>query len=206
MDNLTLTAKYRTDLTKSGTKAVRKNHAATATVYGHGVESVSIEVDLSDLVTLYKASKASGASIIDIKVEGAPTNVDGTVVMKTVTKNPLSRRVIDVEFQRVSMTEKVTVDIPVKFVGDCKGIVEGGVVEEAMNELHVRALPGTLPAFIEVDITDLELGGHISVSNLELPEGVEVLNDLDTTLVACVYPFKGGQRTEEKTEAPAATE
>jgi large subunit ribosomal protein L25 len=139
-------------------------------------------------------------------VEGAPTNVDGTVVMKTVTKNPLSRRVIDVEFQRVSMTEKVTVEIPVKFVGDAKGIVEGGVVEEAMNELHVRALPGTLPAFIEVDITDLELGGHISVSNLVLPEGVEVLNDLDTTLVACVYPFKGGAKTEDKTEAPAATE
>lgn len=204
MDNLTLTAKYRTDLTKSGTKAVRKNHAATATIYGHGVESVSVEVDLSDLVTLYKASKVSGASIIDIKVDGAPTNVDGTVVMKTVTKNPLSRRVIDVEFQRVSMTEKVTVEIPVRFVGDCPGIIEGGVVEEATNELHVRALPGSLPGYIEVDISGLELGHHLSVSDLILPDGVEVLNDLDTTMVACVYPFKGGAKAEEKAEEPAA--
>lgn len=204
MDNLTLNAKYRTDLTKSGTKAVRKNHAATATVYGHGAQSVSIEVALTDLVTLYKASKASGASIIDIKVEGAPTNVDGTVVMKTFTKDPLSRKVIDVEFQRVSMTEKVTVDIPVRFIGNCRGIGEGGVVEEATNELHIRALPGTLPAYIEVDISDLELGGHISVSDLVLADGIEVINDLDTTMVACVYPFKGGARTEDKSEAPAA--
>ena len=201
MDNLTLTAKYRTDLTKSGTKAVRKNKSATGTVYGHGVESISVEVPLTDLVTLYKASKATGASIIDLKVEGSPTNVNGAVVMKTVTKNAISRKVIDVEFQRVSMSEKVTVNIPVKFIGEALGIEVGGTIEEITTELHVRSLPGKLPGHIDIDISGLDVGHHLSVSDLVLPDDIEVLNDPDTTIIACIHAHKG-EVTEEKVAPP----
>lgn len=205
MDNLTLTTKYRTDLSKSGTKAVRKNNHATGTIYGHRAESVSVEVALSDLVALYKASKASGASIIDLKVEGAPTNVDGPVVMKTVTKNAISRKVIDVEFQRVSMTEKVTINVPVMVVGDCPGLAAGGVMDEVTTQLDIRAFPNQLPNHIDVDVSSLEIGRHISVSDLVLPDGVEVLNDPDTTIVACAHPFKAGQAEEASSEGAEET-
>lgn len=208
MSNLTLTVKYRTDLSKSATKAIRRNNHATGTVYGHGVESIPIEVSLADLADLYKAMKDSGSSIIDLKVENAPTNCDGPVVLKTVTKNPISRKVIDVEFQRVSMAEKITLEVPVQFVGECPGLKAGGILEEVTTELRVRALPNQLPSHIEVDVSGLEVGHHINVSDLTVPEGVEILNDPDTTVASCVHPHKPAAAEEEAAEtaeeAPAA--
>lgn len=208
MDNLSLNVKYRTDLSKSATKTIRRNNGATGTIYGRGATSLPVEVCLSDLVTLYKASQDTGASIIDLKVTDAPDNVDGMVVLKNITKNPISRRVIDVELQRISMTEKVTVDVVVRFEGEVPGVEQGGIVDEVTTELRVRALPGLLPPFIEVDISGLELGQHLSVSDLILPEGVEVLNDPDTTLIGCVHPQRAAsvEEVEEESAEEGTTE
>lgn len=188
MKNLKLSTKFRTDLSKSATKAVRKNDGATGTVYGRGTESASIEIALRDLITLDEEAKATGASIIDLVIEGAPSDLNGPVVLKTFTKNPISRKVIDVEFQRISMDEEVTLNVPVVVSGEAPGLEQGGILDEPTTELRVRSLPALLPGQIDIDVSGLQLGDRITVADIVLEEGVEILHEPDTILAACVLP------------------
>ena len=207
MKALVLNAKYRNEIKHSQTKAIRRNGGATGTIYGHSASPVSIEVDIKDLVALAKEAKETDTTFFQIKVDGAPENVDGAVLIKNVHKNPLTKKIVDVEFQRVSMNEKITVTVPIEFVGEPAGVALGGILEELTTELHIRALPNNLPTKLDVNISDLQVGQHLNVSDLALPDGVEVINDADTGVVSCVQSHQAAsEETEETAESTETAE
>ncbi len=90
-------------------------------------------------------------SLIDVKVVGAPENSDGTVVIKNFFKDPLTKKVLDIQFQRVSMEEKINIGVPIEFVGTAPGEKEGGILEHTIDELEVTCLPKDIPASIQIE-------------------------------------------------------
>jgi large subunit ribosomal protein L25 len=188
MDRPKLEATYRTDLSKSHVKRIRKAGGVTGSVFGHNVDSIPIELKLRDVVDQIKASDAGMMSLIDLKITGAPKGSDGTVIIKGFHKDPLTRRVLDIQFQRVSLKEKINISVPIVLVGDAAGAREGGIVEQITNALDVSCLPTDIPPRIEVDISGLEIGHHISVSDLTLDENIEVKTDPSTNICTCVPP------------------
>lgn len=210
MATLTIEAQYRSDLGKSRKKAARRQGYVTASVFGHDTEPVSLEVNLSDLVKKIKTSEAGIMSLIDLKVKGAPKKCDGTVIIKDFFKDPLTRKVLDVQFQRVSMKEKISMAVPIVAVGEAKGVKEGGILEQLQDQLQVRCLPADLPSKIEVDVSKLGIGEHINVSDVKLSEAVELLDEPTNVIFTCVPPHvtraEHAEAAEAEAEKPGAEE
>jgi large subunit ribosomal protein L25 len=206
MANIKLQASYRASLSKGHTKELRRNGYATGSVYGQGGETVPVEINLPDFVEKIKGSEAGLKSLIDIKIAGAPDGSDGIVIVKKFIKNPLTRRVEDIQFLRVLMSEKITVGVPIELIGEAAGIKTGGILEQSLDELQISTLPGNIPSRFEVDISQLGAGEHITVAELTIPEGVEVLSDPTANVCAVVAHHMKLTAEEAEAEQGAAEE
>lgn len=202
MATLKLEANYRSDMSKSRMKQARKQGFVTGSIFGHDTEPVSVELNLEDLVHLIKKSEGGVQSLIDLKINGAPSKSDGVVIIKEFHKDPLTRKVLDIQFQRIHMKEKIHVDVPVVIVGEAPGTKNGGIVEEVLDHVRVSCLPGDIPSKIEIDISAVGVGDHIRVSDLSFEGDVELISDPDGVVVTCRPPYVA-RATEEH---PAETE
>lgn len=99
--------------------------------------------------------------------------------------DPLSRQVIHIDFQRVLMDQKIRVAVPVELIGTPVGVkVEGGILDFVTREVNVECLPGQIPKHLEADVTDLHIGQHVEAKDLQLPEGVVLLDEPDKVLAS----------------------
>lgn len=207
MSTLKLDANYRADVSKGRTKQLRRDGFVTGNVFGHNSESIAVEVKLQDLLDQIKQSDMGIKSLIDLKIKGTPKKADGTVLIKDFLKDPLTRKVLDVQFQRVSMKEKIHVGVPIEIVGEAPGTKEGGILEQMIDELQVSCLPADIPKNVEVDVSSLGIGEHIKVAELVIPKDVEVLTDSENLVVNCRAPHivvEEEAAAEEAAETPAA--
>ena len=202
MDRLTIEAKFRTDMSKGRMKQVRREGFVTASVFGHDDEPVSLEVNLKDIADQIKASEAGMMALIDLKVTGAPKKADGIVMIKSFYKDPLTRKVLDLQLQRVSLKEKMHVKVPVEIIGEAAGAKEGGILEQVTTELEVKCLPNNIPSKFEVDVTNLGIGQHIRVSDIAVSSDVEMLSDPETLIANCSASH-AAKSAEDTAEAAA---
>ena len=188
MDTLTIEATYRADLSKRRTKQLRRDGYATGSVFGRNAEPVSIEVNIDDLVRQIKESDAGTMSLIDMKIKGAPNKSDGIVIIKEFYKDPLTRKLLDLQFQRVNLKEKIRVAVPIEMIGDAPGTKEGGMLEQSIDELEISCLPGEIPSRIEVDVSELEIGNLIRVEDLKIEGDIDILMDPNAVVANCRPP------------------
>ena len=178
---------------------LRRQGFLPANVYGHGLDSVAVQVSTEEMEHTLKAAVAN--EVIDLKIAGERDA--RPVVIQKVQRHPLNSSVLHAEFYQVSLREKMRADVPLIVVGKSEGIdTYNGVLVHALEALHVEALPLDLPSRIEVDITPLRhLEDTIHVRDLVIPQGVTALADEDAVVVKVASPRVTG---EEGEEAPAA--
>ena len=181
---LQLESKTRTDYRKSETKKLRREGGVPATVYGRGLDSISLAVKADDMAGLLK-SEGGRLALIDLKVDGKTQKAHPVMIQK-IQRDPITHRILHVDFHRVSMNEPVHASVPVVLKGVPPGIKSGGILEQITRELNVKALPDHVPSHIDVDVSNLEFGQHISVGELSVPEEVEVLGPQPDIVVASV--------------------
>jgi len=187
MDKVRLRAQVRDTSTKSALKQLRNSGRIAASVYGHGFDSVSVSVDLAELAAAVK-SEAGIHALMEMEIDGGKKKDHGTVVIKRVQKDPLTRRLMHVDFQRVKMTERLTTEVPIQFIGTAAGVQQGGIVEHVIDTVNVRCLPDRIPSHVDLDVSDLEIGQALHVRDLPMPEGVEILAGADEVVVAVRPP------------------
>lgn len=177
-------------------KRLRRESILPANIYGRGVESLAIQVDLLSFQKLL--SKAGETEIVELEVEGErkprPVLIHGT------QSDPVTGESLHVDFHQVDLTEKVTVAVPIVFVGKSPAVEAGNMLLELMNEVEVEALPTKLPPKIEIDISELrEIGDGIVVADLKLPKEVKVQAGGEDLICKVEAP----SIKEEKEEKPA---
>lgn len=155
-------------------------------LYGGDQPAQVIELDHSALL-LQLRHESFHASILNMSVDGKKERV----LMRDIQMHPWKKQVLHIDFQRVSANQKIHMDVPLHFVNAeiSPGVKQsGGIVNHVMTEVEVSCLPDDLPEFIEVDLSGLELGHSIHVSDLKLPKGVEsvILIREDDGVVATV--------------------
>ncbi len=202
MDTLKIEAKYRPQITKGSTKELRKQGFVTASIFGHDSEPISIAVKADELSHCLKKSSSGLKSIIDIKVKDAPKKSDGLVIIKDYYKDPLTKKLLDIQFQRVSLKEKVHVQVPVVLIDESPGVKEGGMLDQVMDEVTISALPGNIPPKIELSIKNLQLGQHLRVSDIPVLDGIEIISDPEAIICNC-RASHGQAVAETATEAIA---
>jgi large subunit ribosomal protein L25 len=108
--------------------------------------------------------------------------------------------VIHIDFQRIEMTDKVRVTVPIELVGTSFGVKnEGALIDFVVREVHIECLPGDIPKHLELDITDLHVGHHAAVKSLQIPPSVTLLEDPERVILSLVHT-----RTEETAAAEEA--
>ncbi len=182
-------------------RRLRRAGKVPAIVYGAGKPAVNIELD-HNAILLQLRNEAFHASILTLNLDGEKE----PVLLRDVQVHPWKQLVMHLDFQRVDPNQKIHMKVPLHFVNaeSAPGVkLAGGNITHVMNEADVSCLPKDLPEFIEVDLSGLQAGHSLHLSEIKLPPGVEFV-DLrhgnDAAVAACVIP-RGV--AEEASAAPA---
>jgi large subunit ribosomal protein L25 len=170
MADATLSAELRTAAGKGPAGRVRRDGLVPAIVYGLGGESVSVAVPARELGHIL--SGASGANtLISLRIDGT----EELALARQIQRHPVKGNLLHVDFVRVRADQTVQAEVPVRLVGEAEGVVRGGVLEQLVHTLTVEALPRDVPTEIEYDVSALEIGSAVHVSDLAIPSSVAVL-------------------------------
>jgi len=165
---------------------LRRTGLTPANVYGHGLDSVSIQIDTDTMDKTLKTMLAN--EVIDLKIAGEKDS--RPVVVQKVQRHPLTSKVLHTEFYQVSLRTRMHADVPLILVGRSEGVeTYNGVLVKAIETIQVEALPLDLPSHIDVDITPLaNLEDTLHVSDLTMPESVTLLTDPEVVIVKVASP------------------
>ena len=186
-------------------RRMRRTGRVPGVIYGAGKQPQAIELDHNALARHLKM-ESFHASILDMSMDGAKERV----LLRDVQMHPWKAEVLHVDFQRIAADRMIHMKVPLHFVNAaiCPGAKEGGVVSHVMNDVDIQCLPDNLPEYVEVDLSQLNLGDSIHVSALAMPEGVEPVARLradDPVVVTVTVPRAAVEETTAEAAAVAGT-
>jgi len=173
----------RTKVGKQQAKYLRKNGLIPAILYGHGEETINISIPEKEFCHLLQKEKGENI-IIEIELPG--DKIKKTII-KEIQRNPVTSRILHVDFQHLIMTEKVHMQVPIILTGTPEGIKSGGVLEHLLRKINVKCLPKDIPPHIEVEVSELKLGDSVHISDLSV-ENVEILEEPTETITTILIP------------------
>jgi large subunit ribosomal protein L25 len=200
--NATLSAKARDGQGKGDNRKLRQTGYVPAVIYGHGEKTRSVAVNAHELELLFARVHVEN-TIIDLNVEGDKKAI--RTLVREVQKHPARGEIVHVDFYQVHAGERVHIQIPLNFVGTPVGVRNGGILQHTMDELDVRVSSDNIPSSIEVDVANMEIGDSMHVSDLKIPDGIEVLDTGDRS-VCSVSPPQSGITEVAPVEAVATSE
>ena len=194
MNEFTLNAQARTDLGKGASRRLRHAANIPAVVYGGNKPAESVTILAKEIAKLFE-NEAAYSHVIELNVDGAKQNV----IVKAMQRHPSKQFIMHADFVRVVAGQKLTAIVPVHFVGEEAPVKKGGEISHVLNEIEVTCLPKDLPEFIEVDLSALEVGAIVHLSDLKAPKGVEfvALAHGDDKAVANVHAPRVAPEAEE---------
>ncbi|QSQ08518.1 General stress protein CTC [Koleobacter methoxysyntrophicus] len=195
MEQVQLAADLREGLGKGYARRIRNQGMVPGVLYGKDIENRQIMVDRRKLSRILK--NYGHNVLIDLNVNGE-TN---TVILREVQKDVIKDEILHVDFFKISLKDKIEVTVPLVLKGDPVGIKEGGVLQHQLREITIEALPTEIPEVIEVDISNLNVGEGITVKDINVPEGIEIVNEPEEIIALIVAP-----RIETEAEAEAEEE
>ena len=200
--NIEFTAFPRASEGRGESRRLRRTGKAPGIVYGGTQAPTPIELDHNALVHALR-NEAFHSSILTMKLDGAATKV----LLRDVQMHPFRNEILHVDFQRVDENRKIHMKIPLHFVnGEVSPAVKinSAIISHVVADLDVTCLPKDLPEFIEVDLTELDVGHSVHVSALKMPPGVTVVSrgKLDPVVATAIVP-RAQVETEEETAAAA---
>jgi large subunit ribosomal protein L25 len=178
-----LQAQKRDDTGKGVARKLRAAGRVPGVLYGHGLDPVPLSVDSREMFHVLHGG-AGGNALVDLVVEGE----DHLAMAREIQRDHIHNTLIHIDFLAVSRTEKITVNVPVIEIGEAAGVKEGGVVEHHLREVSAECFPQDVPEHIEIDITDIELGGMVHVGDLVAPKGVTILTSLEDAVLSIITP------------------
>lgn len=205
MEKSIVNAQVREGTGKSAAKKLRKEGLIPGVVYRGGKVGTSLSLSIKELENALH-TKAGENVLIMLEVSGGAKAVkDKTVIIKELQHDPVTDSILHVDFNEISLTETIEVDVPLVYKGEAAGVKEdGGVLEHVIREFHVECLPTDIPEGIEVDVEKLRIGDSIMVKDVPLPAGVKVQNEPDLIVVIIKAPHV--EKVEEPAEGEEAAE
>jgi large subunit ribosomal protein L25 len=199
MAQVTLAAATGRALGSRESRRLRRVGQVPAVVYGKGSEPRHVAVDHHDLSVAFHTDAGVNV-LINLEIDGAagiPTLVRG------IDRHPYRNQIRHVDFVRVSLTDTVRTEVPLHFVGTPRGAREGGILTPTRTTVEVDALATEIPAFVEVDVSQLGINEGIRVSDLPVIPGVTIVDDPEELLVTVSTRVA---EVEEAVEAPEGEE
>jgi large subunit ribosomal protein L25 len=186
MATVELKAMPRTETGKGSARKTRMEGLIPAVLYGEGEEPRSLTVNYKDFYSVIHTAAGENV-ILDLTVEGAGAGACKAIV-KDIQYHPVRRDILHVDFQHISMTKEITVNVHIEVEGVPVGVkTKGGILELIMREVEVECLPASIPDKIVVDVTDLDVGDSLQVKDLKVSGGT-LVSDPESTVLTIVAP------------------
>ena len=202
----TVVAEQRAEMGKGASRRLRRVAKVPAILYGAGQPPISLTIEQKGIARQLQNEKFY-SKVLTVSVGG----VDVTAVLKDVQRHPYKPIISHVDFLRVNANEKIHMRVPLHFTGGATapGIKLGGLISHSMTDLEIACLPGVLPEFIEVDVSAMNVGDIVHISDLKLPEGVVSVGLLqgpshDLAVVSMHVPRGAVEAVATAAAAPAA--
>jgi large subunit ribosomal protein L25 len=197
-----LQATPREDRGKNASRRLRADGRIPVTVYGQGADPVAASINARELGAILR-SEAGRHAIFTLAIDGGD---ESPVKIHQLDLDPVTSRVQHLDLMRISMREKTQVSVPLDFVGESVGVKSnGGMLEVHLHQIEIECLPRDVPVNIPVDVTELDLGDHLNVSDLKIEnEDIEVITGADHLVVAVTTPRGEAETPAEEPVEPAA--
>lgn len=190
-----LSATARNESGKGAARMLRREGRFPAVIYGHAREPLSLSVPAREFERLLERVAAEN-TVIELSIDGTMSRT----LIREIQRHPVKRNVLHVDFQELVAGERVVVSIPIVLQGIPEGVRNaGGILSQVMQELECRVDPLNMPPNIVVDVTNVSIGHSIHVSEMVIPDGVEVIEDPEATVAVVAAP-----RVEEEAPPPGA--
>ena len=184
MPDYVVPAESRTDRGKNANRKLRTRGLIPGVLYTAGKEAVAVQVSPGEIGTILK-SKTGENTLFDLEIGGKRRKV----ILKEFQREPLRGKLLHADFYEVALDKKIEVKVHIELEGTPVGVkLQGGIVDFVTRELELECLPADIPEKIAVDISHLELGKHLRVSDLKVPEKVKVLVEPEVVVVHVVVP------------------
>jgi len=186
MAMISLEAARRADVGKGVARKLRAGGRVPAVYYGRGEDSIPLTVSLKDLEQVIESAEGSNV-IVDLKVPGDAAK-DRKALIREIQRDPVAGSILHLDLQHISLTERITVEVPIVLVGVPLGVKDaGGILEHLLREVEVECLPTDIPSKLEVDVSALQIGDTLHVSDIKV-ERAEILTEADRAIAAVVPP------------------
>jgi large subunit ribosomal protein L25 len=179
--NTTVAATIRGESGKGAARKLRASGSIPGVMYGQGGEATPLALDPVALLDIFRKTRNRN-TLLQIEIGGQTVSA----LVKETQRHPVSRDLLHVDLYRVQDGTPVSVKVPVKPIGRPAGASIGGRIELVRRDLWVSCLPNAIPEFVEVDVTPLEVGAVVKISQIPLPDGQSVKFDQDFPVLGCV--------------------
>lgn len=210
-----LEANIRNNAGKRDSRILRKNGLIPVVIYGHGKDTVSVTMKVHDI----DLAIGHGERLLEIDIDGKKENV----LFKEVQWDTFGQKILHVDLTRVDLNERINLTVPIVLRGTPAGASEDGVLQQAAAEVNVECLARAIPEEIRLSVNAMNIGDALHMSDLELPEGVKLLDEADTLVCSVTIiaeeveaePVEGeestqpeviGEKAEEESEGEEASE
>ncbi len=195
MEELILNAEIRSGIGRAKVKDLREKGYTPAVIYKDGKDATAVQVLTGEFLRLMHQHRLESA-IVTIKVKGDAKGKK--CLMKEVQHDPVHGQVVHVDFNEISLTKAIKVNVPVVTKGEAVGVKqEGGSLENVLWEIEVECLATDIPEEITIDVSELKIGDGIHVRDIKLADNVKVLTDPDSVVIHVVAPMKEEAPAEE---------
>ncbi|MDQ3891913.1 MAG: 50S ribosomal protein L25 [Actinomycetota bacterium] len=201
-DNISLEARAREGRGKNDARRLRAQGMVPAVLYGDSGVAGSTVLAVPAKVVDYTLQHVGDNALYDLKLGDQD---DATVRVVDVQRNPVSGRLVHVDLAPVNMRERIVVTVPLTVAGadDSPGVTEGGVLDQVAYEVEVESLPGDIPQGLTLDVSGLQIGDNVTLADVELPEGVELISDPEEVAATVTPPT---EISDEEIEAAGIVE
>ncbi len=200
MEDSKLIAKKRELQGSSNARRLRKSGSLPGVIYGDGEDATAVLLGMHDFEQLLH-HHASETMLVEIAVEGEG---DVTALLKEVQHHPVTGDLLHADFLKVAADKPIQVEIALEIIGEAAGVKAGGSLEIVMHTLGVECLPGDLVESIEVDVSEMEIGDTLHVSDVKLGAKLKLLSDPEAIVVSVAEPRAEEEEEEEEIGEEAA--
>ena len=198
MPTAQLSASTRNTSGKGAARKLRSAGQIPAVIYGHAREPLSFAIPAREVEKLLERVSAE-STVIELTLASGVART----LIREIQRHPFKKQILHIDFQELVAGEKVSVNVPIVLTGTPDGVrLSGGILSQVMSELAIRVDPVNIPRRIEADVTHVVIGHSLHVSDLKVPDGVEILDEPDATVAVVSAP----KVEAEPTPAPEAEE
>jgi large subunit ribosomal protein L25 len=189
MITVALKARSRKATGKGVARSLRRQAQIPAVFYGPEVEPVSLALNVGEVKKLI-SSEAGENVLIDLNIGNGGTTQSHRAMIKEIQVDPVKQTILHVDFYAISMDKKISLEVPITLTGTSVGVSDGGILQQVLRTIEVSCLPDKIPEALEIDVSNLAVGDSLHISDLEIPEGIEVSAEERLTIATVVPPAR----------------